>query len=519
MTGKGNIKTSKDFIAENILELLKFSTALYPIVQDEISQTDLTKLSNNESVDTSEIKQFINDVEGRLLNANAAIENNARAMDHLLASMKSIHENISVDGYQPPSNMTHTGMRPNTEAPRVALYEEVDPYIKYENNCIEAGTKDIMAKLDKVEGFDKSDECDTLYFGEYRYRDNGAIYEERPLPPFLSEILEQLRPYLSNAKANINSCLIKRYKGGCNSGKSQRDNALVFDPESESLTLSIGAKLVMKFSNNSGSRKENVIMEDGSLLVTSRRAQDFWMYNVEKDAGSEASSVSYTLTFRHVAPHFINSTVIIGDSNTRFMSFGEGRGKFGVWLPGKRIEAFCIEDVPNPMVIGPYRNIVLHVGVNNIKRRDRRSNTSLANELDNKCKEILDLYPRSRIYLSLLLPTKLDSLNYRANELNNMLIEISHSNRNVFIIEHPRSLLCNSSGYLKPGIGRFDKGKNVPLDSDSLHLGIRGIRILARTIKEAILPRNRVKDRYHARGSTGTKAAPDLKRGSNSPHS
>ena len=74
------------------------------------------------------------------------------------------------------------------------------------------------------------------------------------------------------------------------------------------------------------------------------------------------------------------------------MSFGEGRGKFDVWLPGKLIEAFCIEDVPNPMVIGPYRNIVLHVGVNNIKRRDRRSNTSLANELDNKCKEILELH-------------------------------------------------------------------------------------------------------------------------------
>ena len=178
----------------------------------------------------------------------------------------------------------------------------------------------------------------------------------------------------------------------------------------------------MKFSNNSESKTEEVSMEDGSVLVTSRRAQDFWMYNVEQDAGSEAPSVSYTLTFRHVAPHFINSTVIVGDSNTRFMSFGEGRDKFGAWLPGKRIEAFCIEDIPNPVEIGPYRNIVLHVGVSNIKRRDRRSNISLANELDNKCKDIIEIYPRSRIYLSLLLPTKLDSLNYRANELNNMLI-------------------------------------------------------------------------------------------------
>ena len=62
---------------------------------------------------------------------------------------------------------------------------------------------------------------------------------------------------------------------------------LVFDPESESLTLSIGAKLTMKFSNNSGSKTEEVPMEDGSVLVTSRRAQDFWMYNVEQNAAAK----------------------------------------------------------------------------------------------------------------------------------------------------------------------------------------------------------------------------------------
>ena len=287
MTGKGNIKISKDFLAENILELLKYTTALYPIVQDEISQTDLANLTDNVSVDTSEMKQFINDVEDRLLKTNSAIENNARAMDHLLASIKSVHENISVDGYQPPSNMTPPGMQPNTEASRVTLYEEGSPYINHNNNCIVADTKDIMDKLGKIEGFIKGDECDTLYLGQYRYRDNGTNYEQRPIPPFLSEILDEVRPHFSDAKAVINSCLIKRFKGCHNSGKHQRDNALVFDPESESLTLSIGAKLTMKFSKNSGSKTEEVPMEDGSVLVTSRRAQDFWIYNVEQNAAAK----------------------------------------------------------------------------------------------------------------------------------------------------------------------------------------------------------------------------------------
>ena len=221
MTGKGNIKISKDFLAENILELLKYTTALYPIVQDEISQTDLANLTDNVSVDTSEMKQFINDVEDRLLKTNSAIENNARAMDHLLASMKSIHENISVYGYQPPSNMTPPGMQPNTEASRVTLYEEGSPYINHNNNCIVADTKHIMDKLGKIEGFIKGDECDTLYFGQYRYRDNGTNYKQRPIPPFLSEILDEVRPHFSDAKAIINSCLIKRFKGCHNSGKHQ----------------------------------------------------------------------------------------------------------------------------------------------------------------------------------------------------------------------------------------------------------------------------------------------------------
>ena len=81
------------------------------------------------------------------------------------------------------------------------------------------------------------------------------------------------------------------------------------------------------------------------------------------------------------------------------MKFGEGKGTLGVWMPGKRVEAFHIEDIPDPLTIGPYRNFVIHTGVNNIKRRDRRSNCSLVNEMENKCKNILEVYPRSRIYL------------------------------------------------------------------------------------------------------------------------
>ena len=101
------------------------------------------------------------------------------------------------------------------------------------------------------------------------------------------------------------------------------------------------------------------------------------------------------------------------------------------------MSAMHIEDIPEADKIGPYRNIVLHTGVNNIKSRNSRSVQGLGNILEEKCKNITNIYPHSKLYLSLLLPTKLPSLNYKVKELNGIIREISQSFKNVFVIEHP----------------------------------------------------------------------------------
>ena len=156
-------------------------------------------------------------------------------------------------------------------------------------------------------------------------------------------------------------------------------------------------------------------------------------------------------------------------------------------MPGERIEAIHIEDIPEPAEIGPYRNIVIHTGINNIKDRNRRSNRGLGNILEDKCKSIMKVYPRSRIYLSLLLPTKLESLNYRVKEFNNILHDISHSYRNISIIDHPVDQLCNDRGCLKDNLGRHDKETGTPLTRDTLHLGKQGLRIFATIIKSSVM--------------------------------
>ena len=343
---------------------------------------------------------------------------------------------------------------------------------------------------DNASQFTSVGECrDTLYFGEYGYRYTGGKHEPKPVPELIQDLLKHCRPHLSNPDSWMNSCLITRYKTGEDYIPPHRDDEAFFDPESEIVTVSIGAKRTITFTDNSSANTKSLDLEDCSMLVCSRHSQDFWTHGIEKDLSVD--QVRYSFTFRHVAPHFANSTVIIGDSNTEFPSFGNGKGSFGPWMPGKRISAYYINEVPEAADIGPYRNFVIHTGVNNIKLRNRRSNKSLADELEAKCKNIMETYPRSKIYISLLLPTKLTTLNYRVNEFNNMLLDMSHSYRSMYIIDN--STLCDEGGLLKEEFGRFNYKDGRYNKTDTLHIGKKGIRIFATTIKSVVV--NGIKSR------------------------
>ena len=97
------------------------------------------------------------------------------------------------------------------------------------------------------------------------------------------------------------------------------------------------------------------------------------------------------------------------------------------------------------------------------------------------------MYPRCKIYLNLLLPTKLESLNHRVKDFNSILHEISYRHKNVYIIDKPISQLCGSNGCLKEEFGRFDRQSGSPLARDTLHLGKKGLRLFAASIKSAVM--------------------------------
>ena len=97
----------------------------------------------------------------------------------------------------------------------------------------------------------------------------------------------------------------------------------------------------------------------------SKSSQHYWTHQMEEiDLGE---TVRINVTFRSVGDNFKNSTVILGDSNTKHLKLSTGergeKGTFGYSMPGKRVETFHIRDIDPHKCIG-YQNIVIHCGIN-----------------------------------------------------------------------------------------------------------------------------------------------------------
>ena len=142
-----------------------------------------------------------------------------------------------------------------------------------------------------------------------------------------------------------------------------------------------------------------------------------------------------------------------------------------------------IEALPKAHEIGPYRNIVIHTGVNSINQtRFRKSNCYLLHCLETKCKDILEVYPRAKVYISLLLPSRSRSLNYHIAEFNRGILDLTYKIGNVLIIDN-----SVFGDILSDEHGRWDSRNHRPFSEDVLHLGKLGIRKFAMHIKSAVL--------------------------------
>ena len=348
-------------------------------------------------------------------------------------------------------------------------------------------------------GADKS--RDVIYFGEYSYRYPGGEHAANEMPSEIRSIFDEIQRQTPDQPMTANSCLVSRYQNGENCIAPHRDDEPVINPASNIITVSIGAERTMRFTNNSGSEVIDQKLKDCSLLTASRFSQDFWQHEIIKD---ESEEVRYSLTFREIAPHFVNSTVILGDSNTEHIKFGSGKGTLGAWMPGKRIKVPHIDAIPDATEIGPYRNVVVHTGVNSLNNSGhRKSNTLLIKTLEAKIQNITTMYPKSKIYISLLLPSRSLPLNHRINDFNNLILDLTCKFSGVYVIENSifGNKLSNEHGRWKRE--NVNSENFIPNLNDIVHLGKQGTRLFAMNIKSCVVKKKKPVSRERFNGGGG----------------
>ena len=471
-------KLSKQVLGEYILKSINLSDELCAPKSVESLSVNLDPLPSNFDLDS--VQKVVSKAVSDTLDADGS---KFHEIEQQLLTLK-----LKIDSFSSISVDDNSKPTPVTASPHIKESAPTcDPYVSYTENVV-AG--DLHAELLKFLADNKDkfttvgESRDVLYFGEYGYRYGGVYHEACETPAVIQDLLDCARPTMTKPNDWMNSCLINRYTNGTKHIPPHRDDEPYIDPESEIVTVSLGCTRPMKFVNNTSTVTKELPLADSSVLITSRFAQDFWVHSI--DADDSISDIRYSFTFRYLSPYFANSTLLIGDSNTKHLEFGPKLGKFGHRMPGKQMSALHIEQIPEPQEIGPYRKVVIHTGINNVKAQNRKSNRTLVNELESKCANIHSVYPKCKIYLSMILPTKSSTLNYRVRDFNQSLVDMAHAHKNIFVIEHPGFI--GEGGLLKNEYGRFKD--RLPNDIDVLHLGKMGIRKFAKQIKETILKRN-----------------------------
>ena len=319
------------------------------------------------------------------------------------------------------------------------------------------------------------------YYGEYRYQYTGGSHDPCVPPEPIKKLLQKISDVNPDSEKGI-SCMISEYENGTNFCPPHMDDEKSISPTSDIYTFSLGATRIMELTAvlNDKCVTRTIPLPNNSLLTFSRQSQAYWKHGIP---AAECTDKRWSFTVRVNKPHFLNSSIIYGDSNTKKLQFGDGIGKFGVWVPGQRVKTQRIHDIPPVEKIPPYQNIIIHTGVNDVlAKNNKKSCRELLHELENKCRDIHRVYPKSTIILSPLLPTKLASINQQIWDINNGIINISKQHHNTIYMDN--SKFAGQDDCLRPEYGLYYN------PDDCIHLGKKGTIEFAMSIKSYILRKN-----------------------------
>ena len=478
-----SILTQCSFVClDSNLNALRENTSYLNLNFDELTseiskcvETQIQKYSVNNDALLSQINEQIN------------------RMHSLSESLLSNQNNNNTPRVQLQHQPSHgpppitTFPRPKVSNSTKCFEESINDFVSPE---LSARLQDFLNNCNKFEENVENGHSVAMFGQPYHYNGSKHSNESTDIPSPITEVIELINQKFPEQK--LNSCLVNKYTGPKSFLPRHSDNEANIEPGSMICTVSLGHSATIHFTESHGNGSHEHLAEPNSLYVMSRTSQAFWQHQIHRKSIPE-NEVRYSMTFRHISKNFSKSTIIIGDSNTRQLKFGTGKGTFGHNMPGKRIEALHITDI-DPAECCGYRNIFIHCGINDIKHykiNNRDKVSAKFSELKSKINDISVLCPESRVFVSPILPTKSQMWNQRAEYFNKLLF--AYMNQSMKFVALNFNEFCDNDNKLSDDMGKF-WNKNDPL-----HLGSKGISTLVKIIRHhvyssVIVPSPHVRD-------------------------
>ena len=491
MCGSGNNKVRKDYLSKNIIDLLqqieKINECINPVLNcDNLSEVLVNICDSNNNQFQSNINSQIAYSASISDAVDKAMKLHSSAIEQKLSELQNAVSKLNVTSdinYTPtsipecaPDIVQDKCHVPDVTPPEPAFYGYRDGVLtpEEEGNIIEfLYTVDFVPE--NGHGVKK--------FGARYHYSGAADAAEDDIPAELNVVLEKVKALYPNAN-NINQCLVNCYKGKSSKLPEHSDDELCIDPESSIFTISLGQDRTIIFRDKSNDNATPLVAKGRSLYTMTRSSQTYYSHRIDEEHGS---TLRFSLTFRTVGQQFRKSTIIIGDSNSKYLMFGEGQGTFGKGQPGKRVRAAVVSDI-DPHDCAAYANVVLMVGTNNLRQRyiSSRADVNIVFEnLKEKIDTIRLIRKDIKIILLPVLPTRLSGMNRQIQHFNYIVFNYFISSGLYFNVSMPTmndiEKFFDSDNLLNRAFLRNSTNQN-----DAVHLNSRGLIEIAFVIKSQI---------------------------------
>ena len=347
--------------------------------------------------------------------------------------------------------------------------------------------------LDAEEFYKENGREVAQYGAKYDYMGANAKVNTT-IPPALSEIVEEINSTLTGGKYEVNSVLVNRYTGENSYLPEHADDEYGINPESDIFTISIGSSRKLVFRDSLSGVEHEHEPVSGSMYCMTRQSQGVYTHRIDKDTSFKGKT-RYSITLRCVHYMYLNSTCILGDSNTAGFKFGDSKGTFGRSTPGKRLATMFIEDI-SPESCMAYKNVVLMVGTNNLKSKDIKNTADtrvLVNRYTQKIREIRQLNKRCQVFIVPVIPTRYVNINQKVWDFNKIVVnELPRLFSKLSIVGGIGELVDRTNG------GTLGTRFRRNPDPSGLHINNVGISLVVKCIKTSIF---KAKSRNQGKGS------------------